>query len=93
MSKGVVFLVIVFGAVLLTAAASLPFGDWENREVSMHYLENGSHSTGSANIVNSIVWDFRGYDTMGEEIVLFTAAVGVVLVVRREFHGRHSQKH
>jgi multicomponent Na+:H+ antiporter subunit B len=28
------------------------------------------------------LWDFRGYDTLGEATVLFTAAIGVITIIR-----------
>ncbi len=34
-------------------------------------------------MVASILLDFRGYDTLGEATVLFTAVMGVLAVVRR----------
>jgi len=83
-----IFVLIVFGLLLLIAIGSLPgFGTWGNREVALYYIENGAHDTGSASLVNAIVWDFRGYDTMGEETVLFTAALGVFLIMRRKQYG------
>ena len=81
----VIMLVIFFAAVLLFSVTELPeYGSFKNREVAKYYLENSLQLTGSANVVNAIVWDFRGYDTLGEEIVLLTAALGVFVVIRRE---------
>lgn len=40
--------------------------------------------TGAINSVTATVFDFRGYDTLGESIVLFTAICGVVAVLRSE---------
>ncbi|MBN2101678.1 MAG: hypothetical protein JW716_02285 [Candidatus Aenigmarchaeota archaeon] len=57
------------------------FGYNENNKVSHYYLENSLEHTGSANVVSAIVWDFRGFDTMGEETVLFTVLVGVFTVI------------
>lgn len=34
------------------------------------------------NVVNAITYDYRGFDTMGEEFILFAAVVGVVLLLR-----------
>jgi multicomponent Na+:H+ antiporter subunit B len=34
------------------------------------------------NVVTSAVFDYRGFDTMGEEFILFAAVVGVVLLLR-----------
>jgi multisubunit Na+/H+ antiporter MnhB subunit len=48
------------------------------------YIEQGLKKTGAANLVASIILDFRGYDTLGEAAVLFTAVMGVLAVLRRE---------
>jgi multicomponent Na+:H+ antiporter subunit B len=47
-----------------------------------HYLENGLQETGSANIVTSIILDYRAYDTLGEATVLFTAIIGALAILR-----------
>lgn len=78
----------VVGGFLVLAVAGLPeFGSFEGKHVAMFFLEQGLQKTGSANIVNAIVWDFRGYDTLGEETVLFCAALGVFMIIRRKKHG------
>ena len=83
-----VFIIAVFGLLLLLAAVALPrFGTWGSRDIARYYIEHGAYETGSASLVNAIVWDFRGYDTMGEETVLFTAALGVFLIMRRKQYG------
>ena len=74
---------------LILAITGLPeFGSFERKHVAMFFLENGLEKTGSANIVNAIIWDFRGYDTLGEETVLFCAALGVFMIIRRKKYGR-----
>lgn len=52
-------------------------------KVARYYLEHGLEKTGATNLVASIILDFRGYDTLGEATVLFTAVMGVLSVVRR----------
>ncbi|MEN8077960.1 hydrogen gas-evolving membrane-bound hydrogenase subunit E [Clostridioides difficile] len=42
------------------------------------------NETGAINSVTATVFDFRGYDTLGEAIVLFTAICGVAAVLRPE---------
>jgi hypothetical protein len=39
--------------------------------------------TGAANSVTAIVFDFRGYDTLGESFVLFTAVTGTAVILRK----------
>lgn len=49
--------------------------------MSTAYL-NGAELTGSANLVTGVLFDFRGYDTLGEATILFTAAIGVLTILR-----------
>ncbi len=58
------------------------FGDGSDGRSSHAYLTQGANLTGSTNIVNSIVWDFRGFDTLGEETVFFTAVIAIALGAR-----------
>lgn len=51
--------------------------------VAKTYLEQGLQKTGATNLVASIILDFRGYDTLGEVTVLFTAVIGVLAVMRK----------
>lgn len=77
------FLVSVLGLIFVYAVFGLhTFGELAEGSVAEQYLHNGSGFTGSTNIVNSIVWDFRGFDTLGEETVFFAGALGVVLVTK-----------
>jgi multicomponent Na+:H+ antiporter subunit B len=47
----------------------------------------------ATNVVNSIVFDYRGFDTIGEEFILFAAVMGVTLLLRiqRDEHEQSSQ--
>jgi multicomponent Na+:H+ antiporter subunit B len=89
----VVVLVLYLGLFIFMGLVSLPqFGSFESKHVAEYYLQKGVFNTGSVNLVNAIVWDFRGYDTLGEETVLFTAAMGVFLIVRRKEYGHYRKK-
>ena len=90
MLKKIVFsaCLIVIILSLFTVMQSQLFNNWENREVSKYYLEHGIEETESPNVVAAIVWDFRGFDTLGEETVLFTAAVGVFTVIVFGFNNK-----
>jgi multisubunit Na+/H+ antiporter MnhB subunit len=86
-----ILIITVLAILLFSSVLYLPeFGSFTNKDVALYYLRNGLMLTGSANIVNAIVWDFRGYDTMGEETVLFAAAMGVYLIIRRKRYERDS---
>ncbi|MFH1433049.1 MAG: hydrogen gas-evolving membrane-bound hydrogenase subunit E [archaeon] len=88
-----VYGVLVFTILLLYAVSDLPIN--HNPAVKNYYLQNSLEKTGSPNIVNAIVWDFRAYDTLGEETVLFTAVLAVFLIVHRksEFKLKTLKKH
>ena len=50
--------------------------------IAQYYLDQGLQQTGAANLVASVILDFRAFDTLGEVTVLFAAALGVLAVVR-----------
>jgi len=53
--------------------------------VAEHYVARGPEEVGAANLVTAVVVTYRGLDTLGEVTVLFIAATGVgVLLKRRE---------
>ncbi len=47
------------------------------------YMEEGPNETNVPNMVTYILADYRGYDTLGETTVIFTAGVAVMLLLRR----------
>ena len=51
---------------------------------SQKYIEQGLKETGAANIVSSVILDYRAYDTLGEATVLFTSVLGAVVILRRQ---------
>ncbi|KYH25883.1 putative monovalent cation/H+ antiporter subunit B [Halalkalicoccus paucihalophilus] len=78
---------LVFGAAVLPAipaigAESAPV--WSNPEVTQYYLENTYAETGVQNTVAAVLAAYRGFDTFGEAVVVFGAAVAVLLVLDRE---------
>lgn len=55
--------------------------------ISSYYLENSLSGGGGTNVVNVILVDFRGLDTMGEISVLGIAALGIFkLIVRMRLY-------
>ena len=67
----------------------VPFGDHMMR-MSQAYVESGAGTTGSANLVTGVLLDYRAYDTLGEATILFTAAIGVITVMRMK--GRNKKQ-
>ncbi len=51
--------------------------------MSSDYIVSGFEKTGAPNLVAAVILNLRGYDTLGEVTVLFTAVVGLVVVLRK----------
>jgi multicomponent Na+:H+ antiporter subunit B len=77
---------IVVGIGVVWATLSLPpFGSADSpihKHVAPRYLEKSIEETGVPNVVTSVLADYRGYDTLGETTVIFTAGIGVMLLLR-----------
>lgn len=79
-----VALLALYG-VLITVAQLPPYGMPDNpvhNQVSERYINQSLEETGVLNMVTAIVLDYRAYDTMFETIVLFTAALAVVITLK-----------
>jgi multicomponent Na+:H+ antiporter subunit B len=81
------FVVFVTGGILVYGTSELPpFGGVDNpihQHVAPYYLEESEHDIHIPNVVTSVLASYRGYDTMGETAVVFTAMVGVLLLLAR----------
>jgi multicomponent Na+:H+ antiporter subunit B len=79
--------VLLVGALLIWSAQDMPdMGDPNaptNLHVAPYYIEHSEDEVGVENIVSAILADYRGYDTLGETTVIFTAGVSVLLLLRR----------
>lgn len=85
---GPILLVFVTGAALLYGTLDMPrYGDPgapANLHVAPRYIEKSGAEVGPPNIVTSILASYRGYDTLGEVTVIFTAAAGVLILLGRK---------
>lgn len=72
----------VAGGVLVTGAVEHP------PPISREHLARALPEAGGANVVNTILVDFRALDTLGEITVLTVAALGVASLVAARLHGR-----
>jgi multicomponent Na+:H+ antiporter subunit A len=50
--------------------------------MSEAYVEGAVERTGSVNLVTGVLFDFRAYDTLGEAVILYTAALGSLTLLR-----------
>jgi len=80
----IVALLAAYG-ILVAVAELPPYGMADNpvhNHVSERYINKALDETGVTNMVTAIVLDYRAYDTMFETIVLFTAALAVVITLK-----------
>ncbi|MCA1939953.1 MAG: DUF4040 domain-containing protein [Caenispirillum bisanense] len=85
---GAFAVVLVTGGALIWGTYDMPaFGDPTSpiqvSRVTERYIELSGEEIGIPNIVTSVLASYRGYDTLGETAVVFTAAVGVLLLLGR----------
>ena len=50
--------------------------------MSEAYVNGAVEKTGSVNLVTGVLFDFRAYDTLGEAVILYTAALGALTLLR-----------
>jgi multicomponent Na+:H+ antiporter subunit B len=74
--------VIATGAMLIYGTLDMPHFGLENTPVHQHvaprYLNDSMGEIGVPNVVTSVLASYRGYDTLGETVVVFTAGIGVM---------------
>jgi len=79
-------LVVILGSVLVYG--SLEFPPWGDPmspaccHVSPYYIEKALEDTAVPNLVTAVLADYRGYDTMFETIVIFTAGIACIFLLR-----------
>ncbi len=79
--------VFVTGSILIYGTLDMPlYGDPTapiHQHVARRYIEKSGNEVGPPNIVTSVLASYRGYDTLGETFVVFTAATGVLAIIGR----------
>ncbi|MDH5599665.1 MAG: DUF4040 domain-containing protein [Gammaproteobacteria bacterium] len=82
--------VLLTGGMLIYGTTDIPaFGDANapaQKHVAPYYLERSLPETGVPNVVTAVLASYRGFDTLGEVTVIFTAGIAVLLLIggRRE---------
>ena len=83
------FVVGVTGAALIYGTLDMPhFGDRQapvQTRVQPSFVEKSHQDMhGLPNVVTGLLGSYRGYDTLGETAVIFTAGIAVILILRRD---------
>ncbi|MFX1518106.1 MAG: hydrogen gas-evolving membrane-bound hydrogenase subunit E [Promethearchaeota archaeon] len=79
----IVFFAVVAVCFIVTAIAIHDFGKPNSPNMDDYIINNCQEETGANNAVTSVVFDYRGFDTLGEATVLFSAVAGVIILLRR----------
>ena len=82
---GALVVVLVAGAAMLYAVGDMPaFGDPNspaNSYVGMDFMAKTAEEIKIPNVVTAVLASYRGYDTFGEAVVIFSAGLGVLLLL------------
>jgi multicomponent Na+:H+ antiporter subunit B len=77
---------LLVGGALIYGTLDMPkWGDPNSpaaTHVSPYYLRHSLQQTDTPNVVTSVLADYRGYDTLGETTVIFTAGMACILLLR-----------
>ena len=77
--------VLLTGSALVYATLDMP--DFERADVPAYthvaprYITQGPHEVGIPNLVTAVLASYRGYDTLGEAAVVFTAGIAIMLLL------------
>ncbi len=94
LKKGFILIILIaFSAIFLNLILSFN-GSTELSKLGSYYVNNGPTEVGAANIVTSIVVSYRGFDTLGEVVILFLTAaiIGFFLKLSKEEKDENARK-
>lgn len=90
-----ILVVMVTGAALIYGTADLPPFGAADTPVQLHvapeYIERTPHEIGLPNIVTAVLASYRGFDTLGETTVIFTAGIAVIFLLHRSSGRRRKE--
>jgi multicomponent Na+:H+ antiporter subunit B len=82
---------VVVGGLLVYGTLGLPEFSDANAPIHNHvvprYLNDIKKEVDLPNVVTAVLASYRGYDTLGETTVVFTAGAGVIALLRRKRKG------
>ncbi len=79
---------LLTGGLLIYGIKDMPKWGDPNSPASLHvtprYIEKTIEETATPDMVTSVLADYRGYDTLGETTVIFTAGIACLLLLKRD---------
>lgn len=86
---------LIIGALVYYSMSDLPqLSDPDSAlhaHVARYYLEHSTTDIGIPNVVSSVLASYRGMDTLGEAAVIFTAGIGVLIILGSRVNRRKTQ--
>jgi len=88
--------VLAVGGLLVYSTLDMPrYGDPAapaHTHVAPRYIQESPTEIGVPNMVTSVLASYRGYDTLGETTVIFTAGIGLLLLIGSAFRATEPHK-
>mgnify|MGYP000051488876 FL=1 len=77
--------VVITGGLLIYGTLDMPYFGAVDAPIQVHvaprYINDSMQEVGVPNIVTSVLASYRGFDTFGEAVVIFTAGIGVLTLL------------
>lgn len=90
-----IFVAVGTGAMLIWGTFGLPEFGTAAQPIHQHvggdYLVRNYDETHIPNVVTAVLASYRGFDTLGETTVIFTAGIGVLILLKRFGEGRRER--
>lgn len=78
-------LLVVFICAALIEGLNLDHQNKADSPPFRYYVEN-HQKTGADNLVESVLLDYRAFDTFGEVMILYVAITGILILGKKIFH-------
>jgi multicomponent Na+:H+ antiporter subunit B len=79
----------VLGVFLAWGVVDLPTFGLRHSDYASYFLQHAAGQRHVTNVVTAIVFDYRGWDTLGEELILVSCVVGTALLLRSTREDEH----
>ena len=73
---------VALAAVLAWGLVGLPAFGVPHSEYARYFAEHATGQRHTTNVVTAIVFDYRGWDTLGEELIMVSGVLGTALLLR-----------
>ena len=89
-------IVLATGAALVYATVDMPHLGAPDAPIHTHvaprYIGESPREIGIPNVVTAVLASYRGYDTLGETVVVFTAGIAVLVLMGRAARRREDEE-